>query len=149
MEINIEYFSDNNYKYSTGLMFSYIKYCKPEKYKIDVNTLIFNLNYNCWDNNIKPYDVINDIKNVKYKEEVKRIKNCEMKYPIIVDSNNNIIDGMHRYSRHILENKKKINVYVFNKSIMKKFIICKKNEKLNLSLHDMIELFQKNIKKCL
>uniref|UniRef100_A0A6C0EU50 Uncharacterized protein n=1 Tax=viral metagenome TaxID=1070528 RepID=A0A6C0EU50_9ZZZZ len=143
--MEIEYFSDNNYKYSTALMFSYIKLRKPEKNKININSLDFNLNYNCWENNVKPLDVMNDIKNVKYKEEVKRIKNAEIKYPIIVDLNYNIIDGMHRYVRHILEKKEKINVYIFNKNIMKKFILCKKNEPIIYTLHDIIELYHKNI----
>jgi ParB-like chromosome segregation protein Spo0J len=35
-----------------------------------------------------------------------------MKYPIIVDSNYNILDGVHRYAKHIIENKKTINVYI-------------------------------------
>ena len=41
-----------------------------------------------------------------------RIKNVDMKYPIIVDSNYNILDGVHRYAKHIIENKKTINVYI-------------------------------------
>jgi len=72
---------------------------------------------------IKPIDILEDIKNKKYKHEVARIKRADTTYPIIVDSNYNIIDGVHRFMKHILENKRKINVYIFNKSLMKKFII--------------------------
>jgi hypothetical protein len=46
-----------------------------------------------------------------------------MKYPIIIESNYNIIDGVHRYMKHILQHKRKINVYIFDKKLMKQFII--------------------------
>ena len=144
--MKIEYFSDDKYKYSTALMFSYINLCKPKKTKLNLNDLEFNLEYNCWENNIRPIDVLNDMKNKKYKDEVTRIKNADIKYPIIVDSKYNILDGFHRYIKHIIENKKTIDVYIFDKKLMKKFIIGKRDEIINLSLNDFIELFNKRFK---
>ena len=127
-------------------MFSYINLCKPNKTKLDLDDLEFNLEYNCWENNIRPIDVLNDMKNKKYKDEVTRIKNADIKYPIIVDSKYNILDGFHRYIKHIIENKKTIDVYIFDKKIMKKFIIGKRDETINLNLNDFIELFNKRFK---
>jgi hypothetical protein len=145
----IEYFSDNKYKYSIALMFAYINLCKPkEKIKLNVDDLRFNLEYNCWENNVRPIDVINDINNKKYKNEVSRIKNANIKYPIIIDSNYNILDGYHRYVKHIIENKKKINVYIIGKKIMKKFIIGKRDEINILKINDFIEIFNKRFKCC-
>lgn len=144
----LEYFSDDKYKYSISLMFSYINLCKPNKNKLNISDLSFNLEYNCWENNVRPIDVIKDLNNKKYKDEVERIKNANIKYPIIIDSNYNIIDGMHRYVKHILENKKKVNVYIFDKKIMKKFIIAKRNEEVKLKIHDFIELYIKRFHKC-
>ena len=83
------------------------------------------------------------MKNKKYNYDVTRIKTANTKYPIILDSNYNILDGLHRYAKHIYENKKTINVYIFNKTQMKKFIIGKHNEKNKLDLNDFIELFNK------
>lgn len=137
----IEYFSDNKYKYSTALMFAYINLFKPNKKKLNIDDLKFNLEYNCWENNVRPIDVLNDIKNKKYKNEVSRIKKANIKYPIILDINYNILDGVHRYFKHIIENKKTINVYIFDKIIMKKFIIGKYNEEIKLEINDFIELF--------
>ena len=117
------YFSDDTNKYSISLMFDYIKINKPTKIKLNITDLLFNLNWNSLSNNVKPIDILEDITNKKYKHEVVRIKRADIKYPIIIDSNYNIIDGVHRYMKHILEHKRKINVYIFNKSIMKKFII--------------------------
>ena len=146
MELS-EYFSDEKYKYSVALMFAYINICKPQKTRLKIDELRFNLEYKCWCNNIKPIDVINDIKNKKYKNEVKRIQNANIKYPIIISSNYYILDGVHRYVKHIIDNKKYINVYIFDKRLMKKFIIGKRNEKIKLEINDYIELFYKRFIK--
>ena len=135
--MKIEYFSDNKYKYSTALMFSYIDLRKPNKNKLNLNDLDFNLEYNSWENNVRPIDVLNDMKNKKYKDEVSRIRNADIKYPIIVDSKYNIIDGVHRYIKHIIENKKTIDVYIFDKKLMKNFIIGKRDEIINLEPNDL------------
>ena len=141
--MNIEYFSDNKYKYSTALMFAYINLYKPNIYKLNMDDLEFNLEYNCWNNNVRPIDVINDIKNKKYKNEVLRIKNANIKYPIIIDSSYKILDGFHRYVKMYIENKKNINVYIFDNKLIKKFIIGKRNEKIDLQINDYIELFNR------
>jgi len=137
----IEYFSDERYKYSTALMFAYINVYKPKKHKINTIDLIFNLEYNCWANHVRPMDVLNDIKNKKYKDEISRIKDADTKYPIIVDSDYKIVDGVHRYVKQIIENKQTINAYIFDKHLMKKFVIGKRDEKIDLQLNDFIELF--------
>ena len=115
------------------------------KTKLNLDNLKFNLEYNCWENNVRPIDVIHDMKNKKYKDQVFRIKNADIKYPIILDSNN-ILDGVHRYIKHIIENKKTIDVYIFDKKLMKKFIIGKRDEIVNLKINDLIELFYKRFK---
>ena len=144
--MEIEYFSDNKYKYSTALMFAYINLYKPNKNKLNLNDLSFNLEYNSWENNVRPIDVLNDMKNKKYKDEVSRIRNANIKYPIIIDSNYNILDGVHRYIKHIIENKKTIDVYIFDKKLMKKFIIGKRDEIIDLEPNDFIELFYRRFK---
>jgi disulfide oxidoreductase YuzD len=101
------------------------------------------LDYTCWENNVRPIDVLTDIQNKKYTKEVARIKNADMKYPIIIDSNYNILDGFHRYAKHIIDNKKTIILVIFDKKLMKKFIIGKRNEKCNLEINDYIQLFHK------
>jgi hypothetical protein len=140
---SIEWFSDDKYAYSTALMFAYINLCKPTKTKLKVDELRFNLDYNSWENNVRPVDVLDDMKNKKYKKEVDRIKNADLSYPIILDSNYHILDGVHRYVRHVVENKKTITVYIFDKPTMKKFIIGKRDEESRLEINDFIELFSK------
>jgi hypothetical protein len=52
---------------------------------------------------------------------------------------------MHRYIRHILEKRKFINVYVFDKKLMKKFIVAKRDQPIKLEINDFIELFIKKL----
>jgi disulfide oxidoreductase YuzD len=145
----LEWFSDDTYAYSTALMFAYINLCKPKKSKLNLDELKFNLEYNSWANNVRPIEVLNDMKNKKYKDEIARIKKANLKYPIIIDSNYNILDGVHRYVKHIIENKKTINVYIFDKKLMKKFIIGKRDDENKQEINDFIELFNKRFNKCL
>jgi len=141
MPLFIEYYSDDKYKYSTALMFAYINLQKPKKIKIKTSQLLFNLDLHCWENNTKPSDVTSCLKNDKYKNEIKRITESDTKYPIIVDSNLFIIDGMHRFVKSIINNKKTIDAYMFDKKVMEKFIVGKRDEKINLKLNDYIELY--------
>jgi disulfide oxidoreductase YuzD len=146
--MKLEYFSDDTYEYSIGWMIAYIRLYRPPTIKLRVEDLQFNLEYPCWDNQVRPIDVIHDIKNKKYREELIRIQHTDMKYPIIVDSNYNIIDGVHRYVKHILEYKKTIRVYMFDKQLMKKFILGKRDEPYSFGIHDLIEMFHQRFTMC-
>ena len=113
----VSFFSDDKYSYSVALMFAYINLCKPEKHKLNVDELKFNLEYNCLANKVRPIDILNNYTNKKYKNEIIRIKNANTKYPIILDSNYNIVDGLHRYMKHIIEKKKIIYLIIYIKII--------------------------------
>ncbi len=78
--------------------------------------------------------------------------NADLKYPIILDKNNTIIDGMHRLTKAYLLKKKHIKAYIFDDNIMKKFIIGTKKGKEwtekdwdyyeSLSENDIINLYK-------
>ena len=61
----------------------------------------------------------------KYKNDYDRIINAELKYPIIMDTKGNIFDGVHRYFKAKILNKKYIKVYKFSDGLLNKFIIDK------------------------
>ena len=68
-----------------------------------------------------------------------------MKYPIIMDTKGNIFDGVHRYIKSKLLNKKIIKVYLFDDKLLNKFIINKNgNYNIKLEINEYIELFYKN-----
>ena len=102
--------SRNNIVYSVDMMFSYINIFKPKIHKIDIKKINYNMNYKGWDN-ISPNDVLNNPK--KYKDEYDRIKNANLKYPIIMDTRGNIYDGVHRYCKSILLKKKRYKSIYF------------------------------------
>ena len=66
---------------------------------------------------------VNDVlKNPKkYKDDYNRINNANLKYPIIMDIKGNIYDGVHRYIKSKLLNKKIIKVYLFDNKLLDKW----------------------------
>lgn len=144
-------YSDNKNIYSVDMMIAYVNLFKPKYVKINVNDLIHNIDYKCWGdpmNNIRysPRDVLKNPK--KYKNEVERINNANLDYPIMVHRKN-IIDGVHRLTKSMIQNKKTIRVYMFDSGLMKKFIIDKKKDwqKVDkIKTKEIIELFYKKFK---
>ena len=144
----VQTFSDNNKIYSVDMMFAYINIFKPKYEKINVDQFSKTLDYKGWGdpkNNIyySPKQVLENPK--KYKDEIKRINDANLKYPIIV-YDNNIVDGVHRLTKSCLLNKKTIKAYIFDKEIMKKFLINKNKDwdKIHkIQTYEYIELFIK------
>ena len=61
-----------------------------------------------------------------------------------MDTNGNIFDGVHRFIKSKLQNKKNIKAYYFDNELLKKFIIDRKrNYNVKLEIHEYIELFHK------
>lgn len=151
-------YSDGNKIYSVDVMFAYVNIFKPKYVKLNVNDFLHVLDYKGWGNPNKKIfysanDVINSIheKKVpkKYKEEYDRIKNANLKYPIIVNGKH-VVDGVHRLSKSALLGKKQIKCYIFDDKLMNSFILDKnKNWKKvdELKIHDFIQSFYKNFGK--
>jgi len=94
------------------------------------------------DGNISVNDVLNNPK--KYKDDYNRINKANLKYPIIMDIKGNIFDGVHRYIKSKLLNKKSIKEYIFDNELLNKFIINKTgNYDFKLEINEYIELFYK------
>jgi hypothetical protein len=130
--------------YSVDLMFAYINIFKPEATKINLNTINYDIDAKGWgDNDISVSDVLKYPK--KYKADYDRIKEANLNYPIIMDTKGNIFDGVHRYIKSKLLNKKNIKVYIFDNKLLNKFIIDKTgNYNIKLEINEYINLFYKN-----
>jgi hypothetical protein len=146
--MNKQFYIIDNKLYSTALMHEYSRICKPTKVMIPVRDLQFNLLTVGWANKINPLDVLLDMKNKKYKEEVMRIKKADTSYPIMLNSRHNIIDGAHRYVKHILENKKKIAAYVFDNKTLKRFLVGKPEDINKITENELIEMVKKRFSTC-
>lgn len=134
-------------------MFAYINLNKPVYDRIIVKTMKDTLKYPGWGDptNIKKrhsaYDTIKNPK--KYKSDYERIKNADLKYPIIMTETGYIVDGAHRIAKAYLNKEKTIKVYIFDEKLMKKFIIAKNGEwdKVDkMNVHNYIIEYIKNFK---
>jgi len=153
----VQTYSNNNNIYSVDMMFAYINLYKPDYTIINMNLLYNSLEYKGWGDPKKKIsysalDVLNNPKKKKYKKEIDRINNADLRYPIIINKHNNnyiIVDGIHRLTKSYLDNKKTIKAYIFPKDIMKKFLINKTGNwtKVNkIQIYDFITLFYTRFK---
>ena len=69
-------------------------------------------------------DVIQNMNAKKYKIDAAQIRKADLTYPIIILKNKHIIvDGYHRLSNALIKENSEINAYIFDTSLMKKFIV--------------------------
>lgn len=117
--------NDFRYAWDQKELWEIAKNKKVQSYDIkDVKHWIYN---QCWSdkNNcfISPYQVL--IQSKKYPNHLKRIKNANLKYPLIVqedkyDKYGTILDGNHRFAKIILNKKRKVKfVYFTTKELNK------------------------------
>ena len=108
--------------------------------KIKVNELEHQLYLNTWisqNKRIRPIDVLNynkasnNMKNI-YEKNYRRIQNVSLDYPILLNEDMLIIDGLHRLSKAKKDNKVLINVKIIPAKILEKAIIDVDVKKLKL-----------------
>lgn len=83
----------------------------------------------CWSKGkcfISIFQVLNQPK--KFPRHIKRIKNADLKYPLIViedkyDKYGGILDGNHRFAKMIQQNKRKVKIIYFTKKELDKLKI--------------------------
>jgi hypothetical protein len=156
-------FSDNGNVYSVDMMFSYVNAFEPEVEKVPVESLEHVLEYEGWGEpggkKHSPADVAKAFAkgNGKYKEDIERIKNADLKYPIMIcrfraGEEYVVVDGVHRLAKAAgfggMPKKKMIKAYVFDLKLMRRFFLAKKGagkncwEKIDrLETHDICSLF--------
>jgi hypothetical protein len=111
--------------YSVDMMLSYVNTFHHPIVSVNVNDFESVLTLKAWgDGDLSILDVINQPS--KYKEHLDRITSAQIKYPIIIYKNE-IIDGMHRLANAYLNKKRTLKAYIFDKSLMDKFMVQKGN----------------------
>lgn len=114
--------SERPYIYSVDMMKAYVNLFRHPIVKINVDEFLPQLKENLW-GSFSPMDVIRNPHKKEYAAHYKRIVDADLSYPLFVSGEHNIIDGAHRLCKAILTDKKTVNAYVFNKTLMKKFVI--------------------------
>ena len=111
------------------MMLAYVNLFKHPVVKLDIQKVLPQLKEKLWDD-FSPMDVLENPTKKAHVPHMTRIENADLSYPIFVTSEHNIIDGAHHITKAFMQDKQVIHAYVFNKALMKKFVIYKEqNEK--------------------
>jgi hypothetical protein len=146
---------DDKYIYSVDMMFVYLNHYHHIVTKLKVADLAAKIEQIGWEDPTgKIYYAADVLKYPKkYKNDYKRIVNANLKYPVILISQVKsgvevftIVDGAHRMIKANMAGKKTINANIFDKTLMKKFIIARKGEwriPNNMKPYEFMDLYLK------
>lgn len=136
---NLKTYNDEKHKYSVDMMFAYVNTHKLKTEKVSIEENLWQIEQNVW-GDYSPSDVIRNPDKKKYADNIKRMREADLDYPILMTSKHQIIDGYHRFLKAIKKGDKEIKAYILEPQIMRKFIIP---DNSTLEIHELIELFHK------
>lgn len=133
--------SDKSGTYSVDMMHAYVDIFKPKTTVVQVADHVRTLDFEGWGDGAKQRYSANAVlaNPARYPEEVRRIKEADLKFPILV-ANGNIVDGVHRLVKAVQQGKTTLKAVVFDKALLKKFAV-KANKPSET--HEYITLFYK------
>ena len=117
-----------------------------KKLKLNSDVIQSNLDSKPWiTQERKRYGPSDVIKNPgKYPDDEERIKKANLDYPVYIDYNGDVLDGYHRLTKAAIQKKPTIDVKVFTKDLLDKFLIAKDYKDVRKwKLHNYIEKFEK------
>jgi hypothetical protein len=139
-------YSDGKNIYSVDMMMAYVNTHKHPTEKINIEENLWQLDQNVW-GEYSPSDILKHPERKKYTENIQRMKDADLSYPIFVTSKHQIIDGYHRFLKAVNQNQTTIKAYIFDSSLMKKFIVNKELDfpavHQRMQIHDLLELYVK------
>jgi hypothetical protein len=145
-------FSDSSGVYSVDMLIIWVKEYKPKTKIVNMEYVEHVLPFRTWNDGKEDYSAIHVMINPKkYPDDMKRIREAQLKYPILM-CKGNVLDGFHRIARSYLNNKKTIKVIDVPETVLKKVKLAKNHKELDsLGVHDImalyLERFQKKAKK--
>jgi hypothetical protein len=143
---NFKTYSDEKYIYSVDMMMAYVNTHKVPVEKLNLNDTLWQLKQPVW-GDYSPEDVLQHPDKKKYAENIERIKDADLSYPIFVTSKHGIIDGYHRILKAVKTKESSIKAYVFDSALLRKFIVNKDLDypavHQRMAIHDLLELYQK------
>jgi hypothetical protein len=139
-------YSDEKHIYSVDMMMAYVNTHKHPIQKIKIEENLWQLDQNVW-GDYSPSDILKHPERKKYTDNIQRMKDADLSYPIFITSKHQIIDGYHRFLKAVKEKKSSINAYIFDGALMKKFIVNKELDypavHQQMGIHDLLELYAK------
>jgi hypothetical protein len=128
-------YNDEKHTYSVDMMMTYVNTHKLPIQKIKIEENLWQIEQPVW-GDYSPMDVLKHPEKKKYAENIQRIRDSDLSYPIFLTSKHQIIDGYHRFLKAIQTGQTTIKAYVFEPALMRKFIFDKKAE-----IHDLLGLY--------
>jgi hypothetical protein len=139
-------YSDEKHIYSVDMMMAYVNTNKIKVAKMSLQENLWQLDQPVW-GDYSSTDVLAHPEKKKYRENIQRIKQADLSFPIFVTSTHQIIDGYHRFLKAVKQNETTIKAYVFDTTLMKKFIVNKELDypavHQRLQIHELLELYSK------
>ena len=143
---NLRTYHDGKAIYSVDMM---IAYSNTHRHRIDVIPVAQfqkELQRPVW-GDWSPQDVLDKPTLKRYKEDLQRIKDADLSYPILMTHKGAILDGFHRVAKAVLEGKKTVRAYVFGEQLMKKFVLDNEMDFVKVHQHtpvyEVLELYAK------
>ena len=143
---SLKTFRDDKYIYSVDMMMAYVNTNKIPVEKVSVKDNLSQLEQDVW-GDYSPSDVLRHPERKKYADNIQRMKEADLSYPIFMTSKFQIIDGYHRFLKAVQENNTYIKAYIFDPPLMRKFIINKELDFVavhqKMAIHDLLEMYVK------
>jgi hypothetical protein len=131
--------------YSVDMMFAYINLFKPKPTTLAVESLELDMDTKGWGSGDARYSVNDVLREPNaYPDEIKRVRDADLSYPIIVSKAGVIWDGVHRVVKARMEKRSHIRAYEFDDRTMSMFVIDRKGA-YDKPLHEIIELFHRRM----
>ena len=149
----VQTYSDDGSYYSVDMMQAYVNIFKPPVVSVKVSDYTDTLDYDGWGESnsegskYSAKDVLNNPK--KYRDEMRRINDADLTYPIIISDCGDkkyIVDGVHRLTKATLTHQIFIKAVIISPIMMKKFKVSKKLTNSTNYTCESIELFYKRFK---
>lgn len=140
-------FTYNDKVYSVDMMIAYVNIHKPKTVYVDIYDYVTTFEEDWYDddyNEVPAIKVLEDINNPKYSKHLKRVYDCDTKYPIII-YDDHVIDGCHRMIKTVMRGKSKIKACILSKKVFEATCIRNEDEKRNFELYEYIQMFKKRL----
>lgn len=143
---NFKTYSDEKYIYSVDMMMAYVNTHTLPVQKINIKDNLWQIEQSVW-GDYTPADVLERPTLKKHAENIQRIRESDLSYPIFMTSKHQIIDGYHRFLKAIQNGDTTIKAYLFEPALMRKFIVNKDLDypavHQRMGIHELLELYQK------
>lgn len=141
-------FSNDKGVYSVDMLISWVNEFKPKHILVNLEDVANIMTIKSWSTEKATYSPLDVLINPKkYPDDMKRIKQANLRYPILLYQNH-LIDGAHRVTHAYLKNKKSIKAIIVPTNILRKVKIANKySEVCSMHTYEVMQLYNNRFHK--